>query len=191
MSEQTAHAPGAIRVRPAGHDDAPALRALLDAIVRRGGTTAIEHTPGVLEFADWFIDGEGCLTCFVAEADVDTARRAERGTDDGPGAGPDDAAPLGFQAIGTHDALPVGCGDIATFVRVGHAGHGIGRALFERSLSRARELGFEALNATIRADNAGGLAFYAGLGFVEHDVARGVPLSDGTPVDRVSMRYPL
>lgn len=180
MSEQTAHAPSAIRVRPAGHDDAPALRALLDAIVRRGGTTAIERTPGVLEFADWFIDGEGCLTCFVAEA-----------AGDGRAARPEGTGPLGFQAIGTHDALPVGCGDIATFVRVGHTGRGIGRALFERSVSRARELGFEALNATIRADNAGGLAFYTGLGFVEHDVARGVPLRDGTPIDRVSMRYPL
>lgn len=44
-------------------------------------------------------------------------------------------------------------------------------------------------NATIRADNAGGLAYYARMGFQDYAVARGVPLADGTPVDRISRRY--
>jgi hypothetical protein len=46
-----------------------------------------------------------------------------------------------------------------------------------------------AINATIRADNVGGLAFYSRLGFTDHGISRAVPLRDGTPVDRVSKRF--
>jgi len=186
----------AFTIRPATREDAAALRQMLDAIVRRGGTTAIERTPGVVELADWFIDGEGCLACFVAESagGSDLLPTADGDPADGSttsGAPPAGGVSLGFQAIGTHDTLPSGCADIATYVRIGLHGHGIGTALFEHTLNRARELGLDALNATIRADNADGLAYYSGLGFAEHATARDMPLTDGTPVDRVSKRFPL
>ena len=48
-----------------------------------------------------------------------------------------------------------------------------------------------AINATIRADNIGGLAFYSRLGFMDHGISRAVPLRNGVPVDRVSKRYVL
>ena len=160
-----------VSVRATGEADVPGLLALLNAIVRVGGTTAIETPIDAATFAGWFVDGPHCLACTTA---------AGR-----------DGAPLGFQSLGTAPTLPPGCGDIATFVRLGETGRGIGGALFERTSALARARGLSALNATIRSDNAGGLAFYSRLGFVDHAVARGVPLRDGTPLDRVSKRYAL
>jgi len=66
---------------------------------------------------------------------------------------------------------------------------GVGTALFAATVVRAREVGLTAINATIRADNKGGLAFYTKMGFETYGIARGVPLRDGTPIDRVSKRY--
>jgi ribosomal protein S18 acetylase RimI-like enzyme len=45
------------------------------------------------------------------------------------------------------------------------------------------------IDATIRADNTGGLAFYSRQGFVDYDRLVGVPLEDGTPVDRLRKRF--
>ena len=72
-----------------------------------------------------------------------------------------------------------------------HTQSGVGSALFRATRERALALGLTAINATIRADNAGGLAFYSRQGFRDHSVAKAVPLSDGTPVDRISKRYSL
>ena len=44
---------------------------------------------------------------------------------------------------------------------------------------------------TIRADNLPGLAYYGRIGFTEYDRVTGVPLSDGTPVDRIRKVYRL
>ncbi|MBP1887174.1 ribosomal protein S18 acetylase RimI-like enzyme [Ensifer mexicanus] len=66
---------------------------------------------------------------------------------------------------------------------------GAGTALFAAAKAHAREAGLEAINATIRADNAGGLAYYAKMGFIDYKVEKAVPLKDGQPVDRISKRY--
>ena len=63
--------------------------------------------------------------------------------------------------------------------------------MFAATRERARALGVAAINATIRADNSGGLAFYSRMGFVDHHVDKAVPLKSGLPVDRISKRYPL
>ena len=160
---------GAIEVRTARPDDVPALLGLLDEIVRAGGTTAIEEPIDEGAFRDWFVDGPDCIVLFVAV-----------------GAGD---APLGFQSLARRADLPPGCVDIATFARRRPKVRGVGTALFARTQRFARERGIRSINATIRADNAGGLAFYGRMGFVERAVERAVPLLDGTPVDRVSKRY--
>lgn len=162
--------PTRLLVRPARLEDAPALCELLNAIIRIGGTTAHETPLEVETFAGQFLRGAGCLGCLVAE--------------DASG-GPS----LGFQALERHDGLPEGWADIATFARPEPKRPGVGRALFAATAERARGLGLTAINATIRADNAGGLAYYARMGFQDYAVARGVPLADGTPVDRISRRY--
>lgn len=156
-------------VRPARADDAPALLAILDAIVRIGGTTAVEEPLDEPTFRAWFMEGDGHVACFVAVDDADV--------------------PLGYQSLRRDAALPPGCVDIATYARPEPKVPGVGRALFASTLSHARERGLSEINATIRADNAGGLAYYTAMGFVDHAVKTAVPLRDGTPVDRLSKRY--
>ena len=87
--------------------------------------------------------------------------------------------------------LPDGVVDITTFARVGLTQRGVGSALFAATQAEAGRRNYAAINATIRADNTGGLTFYSRLGFVDHSVRRAVPLKDGTSVDRVNKRYSL
>jgi L-amino acid N-acyltransferase YncA len=161
-----------LEIRPATSADAPALAELLNAIIARGGTTALEQafTPERLD--ETYLTGPDVLSCVVA---VDTGSgRLE-----------------GFQTLIREAHLPEGWGDIGTFTRVGGTQRGIGSALFAATSERARALGLAGINATIRADNEGGLAFYGKLGFEDHDVSRAVPLGDGRPVDRINRHYPL
>jgi L-amino acid N-acyltransferase YncA len=160
-----------VRVRPTVRADAAALADLLNEIIAAGGTTAYE-TPFTPEaFADAHIDGPRVITSIIAE--------------DG------DGCPMGFQILLASDKLAPGWGDIGTFARRGSTTRGIGSALFAATRAAAIAAGLKAINATIRADNTGGLAFYARMGFVDYAVARAVPLADGTPVDRISRRYNL
>ena len=158
-----------LRIRPVLQTDAPALATLLNEIIARGGTTALEQpfTPAALNEA--MLTGPDVYCCFVAE----------------------DAAGglIGFQALTRSDHVPDRVGDIGTFARVGQVQKGTGSQLFAATRQAAWEMGLTAINATIRANNAGGLAFYRRLGFVDDEIHRAVPLSDGTPVDRISKRY--
>jgi len=161
----------AVTVRPAVRADAAALADLLNEIIVAGGTTAYEIPFTPERFAEAHIDGPAVLTSVVAE--------------DGNGVA------MGFQILLRDERLPEGWGDIGTFARRGSTTRGIGSALFAATCAAARRLGLVGINATIRADNAGGLAFYGKQGFKDHSVAAGVPLNDGTPVDRISKRYSL
>jgi L-amino acid N-acyltransferase YncA len=161
-----------IDVRDARRDDAAELAELLNAIIARGGTTAHEDPFTPERLAEAYIDGPDPLCCFVA-VDRDSGRIE------------------GFQALGRNADLPPGVGDIATFARLGGAQRGIGSALFAATRARAAELGLAAINATIRADNAGGLAFYAKQGFQDASITPAVALKDGTRVDRVNKRFAL
>ena len=161
-----------ISVRAVQPSDAAELAELLNAIIARGGTTALEtpYTPAHLD--EVYLTGPDVLCCFVA---VDEATgRIE-----------------GFQTLCRADHLDADWGDIGTFSRLGGAQRGIGTALFEATKARATELGLAGINATIRADNEGGLAFYAKQGFVDHGVDRAVPLNDGKPMDRINKHYRL
>lgn len=159
-----------LTVRPATSADAPELAELLNEVIARGGTTALQ-TPFTPERLDeTYLTGAGVLSCVVA---VDGATgRLE-----------------GFQTLIREDHLPADWGDIGTFARVDGIQRGVGSALFAATRDRARKLGLAALNAEIRADNKGGLAFYGKMGFADYKTDRAVPLGDGTPVDRINKRY--
>jgi len=157
-----------LTVRPVLPEDAAELAGLLNAIIAGGGTTAFE-TPFTPEhLRDAYLTGATVHCCFVAQAEGQL---------------------LGFQTLGTQNFLPAHIADIATFTRLGGTQSGVGSALFAATTARARALGLSAINATIRADNAGGLAFYSRMGFIDHEVVPAVPLKDGTPVDRIRKRF--
>jgi L-amino acid N-acyltransferase YncA len=158
-------------IRPVRDADAPVLADLLNEIIARGGTTALEEPFAPEALAKYMLTGSDVICCFVAQ---------------------DNEGRLGgFQSLVRSGSLPDGVGDIATFSRVGWVQKGTGSLLFAATRQAAKEKGLVAINATIRADNSGGLAFYGRLGFADHGISHAVPLRNGTPVDRVSKRYML
>lgn len=162
-----------IHVREGSASDASELCALLNAIIARGGTTAHQHPFSADAFCDAYLrKNPSHRLCSVAEA----------------GTG---GALLGFQHLGHHPDLPPDWADIGTFARPEPKVRGVGRALFARTRREAGALGLVAINATIRADNAEGLGYYAAMGFARYKVDEAVPLADATPVDRISMRFDL
>ena len=157
-------------IRPATPADAPAMAGLQAAIIALGGTTAHQHPKTADQVQADYIDGATALTCVVAEAD---------------------GALIGFQAVGTHPALPEGWGDIGSYVRPGSQAKGIGGAMFAATRSAAKTLGLRHLNATIRADNVPGLAYYTRMGFVDYNHEPDWALTDGRKVGRISRRFDL
>ncbi|MBT8411372.1 MAG: GNAT family N-acetyltransferase, partial [Octadecabacter sp.] len=73
----------------------------------------------------------------------------------------------------------------------GRSGTGIGSALFEATKVAARQLGYVWINATIRADNEGGLAYYQSRGFRDWTRVERHRLANGQIVDRICKRYDL
>lgn len=159
-----------IHVRAAVTADAEPLSALLNEIIRAGGTTAHETLFSPAQFAESYLQGSDALACFVAEDPVG-------------------GQPVGFQALGRYHGLPHGWADIGTFARMHPKVPGVGTALFAATRAKARDLGLIAINAAIRADNRGGLAFYEKIGFRTYRTLPAVPLKDGTSVDRILKRF--
>ncbi len=157
-------------VRNAAPGDAGAMAALLNAIIVLGGTTAHQHPKTEAQVRADYIDGPEALTCVVAE---------------------EDGRVIGFQAVGVWPGLPEGWGDIGTFVAPGVQAKGTGAALFAATCAAVREKGLATLNATIRADNVPGLAYYGRIGFVDYAHDPDWALEDGRKVGRVSRRFDL
>ena len=160
-----------IAIRPMMREDVGQACDLLNQIILAGGTTAHELPFSEALFAQSYLDGADKICCHVA---LDNSG---------------DVA--GFQWLGTFDQLPDDCADIATFTRRDPVLKGAGRALFDETEKTARALGFHAINATIRADNVIGLSYYDKMGFQDFSVDYGVPLRNGTLVNRISKRFDL
>ena len=161
-----------LAIRGARIEDAARLVELLNEIIAVGGTTAYQTRLNAIEFTDQFLRGRHVLSCHVA-----VERETERC--------------IGFQSLTSHPDLPAGWGDIATFAQLSPKIPGVGTALFAATRSAARVMGLKAINAAIRADNSGGLAFYDKIGFETYRTLDAVPLQDGTPVDRILKRFDL
>ncbi len=157
-------------IRPAAVKDTAQMADILNEIIAIGGSTAHETPVTAQNLEDWYLNADA-YCCFVAI---------------------DDAGDVaGFQALETSDAYGAGIGEISTFARQTPKTSGTGTALFKATVEGARAANLAAINAKIRADNVSGLAYYTKMGFQDHSVIPGVPLSDGTPVDRVLKRYQL
>ena len=160
-----------IHIRAAGPLDTGPMAGLLNDIILTGGTTAMAKPVTAGDLTGRMAAWRGRNAWFLAEDDAGQV--------------------LGFQWIEPNEALPPEACDIATFTRQGRARLGVGSALFERSSAAARQLGYGWINATIRADNAGGLAYYQSRGFETYAIRHNIPMPDGTPIDRISKRFDL
>ena len=160
-----------IRTQRAATGDCREMAELLNEIIKAGGTTALTDPVSTGDLRDWVLGQPDHSACQVAR---DTADRL-----------------VGFQWIGPNAALPQGAVDIATFVRMGQTGLGIGSRLFDATRQAAERLGYKWINATIRSDNESGLIYYQSRGFRDWRLDDNVELPDGTIVNKISKRFDL
>jgi L-amino acid N-acyltransferase YncA len=160
-----------VTVRRAGPLDARPMAELLSEIIAAGGTTAMTDPVSTEDLRGWMVQRPDHAAWHLAE---DTSGDV-----------------MGFQWIEPAAYLPEEAAEIATFVRRGRTGLGIGSALFDRTKQAARALGYRWINANIRADNTGGLVYYQSRGFEDYDTLRAVQLGDGRTVDKILKRYDL
>ncbi|MEO0918501.1 MAG: GNAT family N-acetyltransferase [Pseudomonadota bacterium] len=147
------------------------MAGLLNQIIEIGGTTAISTPVTSEDIASWMDRARTRSAWHVAEL-------AE-------------GKVVGFQWIEPADYLPDDAAEIATFARVGHTGLGIGSSLFKSTVAAARALGYRWINANIRSDNKGGIAYYQSRGFETYGQKIGVRMDNGQVVDKVLKRFDL
>lgn len=160
-----------ITIRRAGPLDARPLAELLNEVIAAGGTTAMTRPVDAEDLRDWITRCPDRAAWHLAEDDSGEV--------------------MGFQWIEPAEYLPEDAAEIATFARRGRTGLGIGSALFRETEKTARALGYRWINANIRSDNMGGLAYYQSRGFEDYGTKPGVRLDDGRTVDKVLKRYDL
>ena len=156
-------------IRQATQFDARPMAALLNAIIDEGGTTAKVRP----------VDGEDIKEWMTAQRSV--WHVAVDKTDN----------VVGFQWIEPAKYLPPEAAEIATFVKMGQTGLGIGSQLFEATKIAARQLGYEWINANIRSDNEGGLIYYQSRGFRDYDRWEDYKLESGLIVEKTLKRFDL
>lgn len=157
--------------------DAQDMTDVLNEIIGTGGTTAHEKPYTPQQMIQDYIKAVDGISCVVAEIDGQLVGFQTTEWPDPDWDGP--------------DPLPEDWAIIATFVKQGMTGAGIGAALFKATRTIADNAGAVTIDATIRADNTGGLRYYSKMGFVDYKLTANVPLTDGTPVNRVSKRFDL
>ena len=160
-----------ITVRPAHALDAREMAEILNQIIAIGGTTAMTGRIDSAYFVTRMQTAPDASAWHVAETEAGEI--------------------LGFQWIAPHDGLPPEAVDIATFAKPGRQGLGIGSKLFEATQAAAKRMGYAWINASIRADNAGGLAYYQSRGFEDYGRIEGDRLADGSVVDKILKRLDL
>lgn len=127
---------------------------LLNVLIAAGGTTAYREPFTAKRIEVQFLSSPFAICCHCAEM-----------------AG----AVIGFQALEWADPdwpgpdrLPADWAIISTYVGSARQRGGIGRALFEATRASARSAGVTQIDATIRRQNVGGLAYYSSLGFEDY-----------------------
>ncbi len=160
-----------VMIRPAARADTRQMAELLNEIIQAGGTTAMIQPVSSQDLDEWMVADENQNAWHVAH--------------DAQG------LILGFQWIGPSAGLPKEAIDIASFVRIGYVGWGIGSRLFDATRKAAKDKGYEWINAAIRADNQSGLTYYQSQGFRDWKHVNNVALADGTIVSKIYKRYDL
>ena len=138
-----------ILTRAAEPKDATHMCDVLNPLIEAGGTTAHRVPFDAERMVAECIAPPRLIACTVAE---------------------EEGVILGFQSVEWGDAYGIAANwaVIATFVRFGLSGRGIGTLLFAETKQAARAAGAVAIDATIRRENTGGLTYYSRLGFVDY-----------------------
>jgi hypothetical protein len=154
-----------LTARPTKRSDLPVLAKILNHTIRMGGTTAHEDEMSVEDLQQHYFDAPEIVTTVL-----------------------NDETPIGFQAVfATDEGLAIG-----SFTDQRNPVRGAGAVMFAATKAAAIESGkYKWIDAKIRADNVPGLAYYSKMGFEDFTVDEGVPLKDGTPMDRITKRLML
>ena len=158
-----------ITVRPAIGLDTGSMARLLNAIIEKGGTTALVRPVTGADLSEW-MEADRSVWHVALDAREEV---------------------VGFQWIEPEASLPPEATNIATFVQIGQTGLGIGSKLFDATRKAAKEMGYVWINANIRADNEGGLIYYQSRGFSDYGRIEGYKLANGDVVDKVLKRFDL
>jgi len=153
-------------VRAISNDDASDCMAILNDIIATGGSTAHEDPFEIDAFRIKYIDGPAVGNVAIFDGRI-----------------------VGFQVA--FETKP-GVFSIASFTDRQRPVPGAGRALFARTQSDCRNLNGETIHAVITSDNAGGLAYYAKMGFEPFEIRpKDFTRADGSVVDRVIKQFRL
>ncbi len=160
-----------LAVRKATAFDTRQMATLLNAIISEGGTTALVRPVTGVDLSEWMGRKPEVSAWHVAVLENGDV--------------------VGFQWVEPAQYIPPEAAEIATFVKIGQTGLGIGSALFNATSAAARQLGYRWINANIRADNEGGLIYYQSRGFRNYNRIEGYELANGQTVDKILKRYDL
>ncbi|MGH1576136.1 N-acetyltransferase family protein [Planktotalea sp.] len=160
-----------IQIRNAKLDDASQMSELLNEIIAIGGTTAFLDPVSPELMQEWMTKDDGRATWLVAEDE--------------------DGLVVGYQSAEPRERLPADAASIASFVRVGVVGGGIGSKLFTQTCNSLRALGYTWINATIRSDNDSGLRYYTKMGFQDWHIEPDAALTDGRITGKTHKRFDL
>lgn len=166
-----------LHIRIATLDDAGALCALLNEVIQIGGSTAYETVMDAEKFASIFLLRPAHICCHAAQLA--------------------NGALVGFQFLEYSHEIGGEWASISTFARANNVANntppvkGVGRALFPFSRDFLINTPTQFIDATIRADNNSGLAYYEKMGFRTYKTTKNKPLKDGTLVDRISKQFTL
>jgi phosphinothricin acetyltransferase len=163
-----------VRVRPATHEDLPAIQAIYAHHVLHGLASFEEVPPDTDEMRRRFdeVQGRG-LPYLVGESG---------------------GAVVGYgycNLFRTRSGYRFALED-SIYVKDGQAGRGIGRALLSVLIDQCTALGYRQLVAVIGdSGNAGSIGLHAHLGFIRSGVLRSTGYKFGRWVDTVMMQLPL
>lgn len=153
-------------LRGALPQDALTMADLLNDVIAIGGTTAHQRPTTEAETRRYAIDGPDVLSSVVAE---------------------ENGRIVGWQSVEQWE----GKAHIGTYVQPGFQAKGIGTSLFARTLDVLMARKVSHIIASIRADNAPGLAYYRRIGFRDIGQEPDFALEDGRKVGRVHRRFDL
>jgi phosphinothricin acetyltransferase len=148
-----------ITIRPATLADAASIAEIYNHEVRSSTATFDLVERSIDEQRAWLADRSGAFAAIVA---VDSSTRQV----------------VGFAALSPYKERAAYRTTVedSVYVHRDHAGRGIGRALMEHLIARARESGFHVIIARIEASGEASRALHAAVGFelvgIERDVGR-------------------